>query len=54
VPLQSEPYSSRRDTVTFVICLLLAVAARLTPLTYAEAIASGIRDTILFPFLRLQ
>ena len=54
MPPQSEPYSSRRDTVTFVICLLLAVAARLTPLTYAEAIASGIRDTILFPFLRLQ
>jgi rod shape-determining protein MreC len=54
VPPQSEPYSSRRDTVTFVVCLLLAVAARMAPLTYAEAIASSIRNTILFPFLRLQ
>jgi rod shape-determining protein MreC len=26
----------------------------MAPLTYAEAIASGIRNTILFPFLRLQ
>ena len=49
-----EPYSSRRDTVTFVLCVLLAVAARLAPLSYAETIASGIRNTILFPFLRLQ
>ena len=37
-----------------MICLLLAVAARLAPLSYADAIASGIRDTILYPFLRLQ
>lgn len=50
----SEPYSSRRDTVTFALCILLAVAARLAPLSYAETIASGIRNTILFPFLRLQ
>ncbi len=50
----SVPYSSRRDTVTFVICILLSVAARLAPLSYAETIASGLRDTILFPFLRLQ
>ncbi len=50
----SEPYSSRRDTVTFVLCLSLAIAARLAPLGYAETIASSIRNTILFPFLRLQ
>ena len=50
----SEPYSSRRDTVTFVLCILLAVAARLAPLSYAETIASGLRNTILFPFLLLQ
>ncbi len=50
----SEPYSSRRNTVTFVICLLLAVTARLIPLSQAEAIASGIRNSILSPFLRLQ
>ncbi len=54
MPQLSEPYSSRRDTVTFVLCILLAVAARLTPLSYAETIASGLRNTILFPFLRLQ
>ncbi len=50
----SVPYSSRRDTVTFVICILLSVAARLAPLSYAETIASKLRDTILFPFLLLQ
>ncbi len=54
MPQLSEPYSSRRDTITFVICLILAVTARLTPVIYAEAIASAIRDTVLSPFLRLQ
>jgi len=37
-----------------VICLIFAVTARLTPATYAEAIASTIRETVLSPFLRLQ
>ena len=36
------------------MCILLAVTARLVPLSYAEAVASGIRNSILFPFLRLQ
>ncbi len=54
MPQLSEPYSSRRDTITFVICLILAVTARLTPVTYAEAIASATRETVLSPFLRLQ
>lgn len=54
MPQRTEPYSSRRDTITFVVCLLLAVVARVAPLSYAEAFASGIRQTILFPFLRLQ
>ncbi len=50
----SKPFSSRRDTLTFVICLIFAVTARLTPATYAEAIASTIRETVLSPFLSLQ
>ena len=54
MPQLSQSYSSRRDTVTFVLCILLAVAARLAPLSYAETIASGLRNTILFPFLLLQ
>jgi rod shape-determining protein MreC len=33
---------------------MLAVAARLAPLTYTDPIASGIRETILAPFLELQ
>lgn len=33
---------------------MLAVTARLTPVTYAEAIARAMRDTVLSPFLHLQ
>ena len=50
----SEPYSSRGDTIAFSVCVMLAVAARLAPLTYTDPIASGIRETILAPFLELQ
>lgn len=52
--LSSEPYSSRRDTVAFLVCLSLAVAVRLAPVQFAEALASGIRETLLVPFLQLQ
>ena len=52
--LSSEPYSSRADTVTFLVCISLAVIVRLAPIQYAEALASGIRETLLVPFLQLQ
>ena len=52
--LSSEPYSSRADNVTFLVCISLAVIVRLAPIQYTEALASGIRVTLLVPFLQLQ
>ncbi len=52
--LSSQPYSSRADNVTFLVCLSLAVIVRLAPTQYSQALASGIRETLLVPFLQLQ
>lgn len=49
-----ESYASRRDTVAFVFCLLLAVVARADPLNVSDDVASGIRQTLLRPMLALQ
>lgn len=49
-----DSYASRRDTVAFIVCLLLAVVARATPTTVTDGIASGLRRTVLVPFLALQ
>ena len=49
-----QSYSSRRDTVTFLVCLSLAAVIRLSPLPFAEGLASGIRESLLVPFLQLQ
>ncbi len=40
--------------MTFLVCLSLAAAVRLAPLPFADALASGIRETLLAPFLQLQ
>lgn len=49
-----DQFSSRRDTLVFVVCLLLAVVARLAPPTIQDSVASMVRGTVLAPFLALQ
>ncbi len=46
--------SSRRDTLAFVICLVLAVVARVSPPAAQDAVAAGITRTVLAPFLFVQ
>lgn len=46
--------SSRRDTIAFVACLVLAVAARVSPPGVQDAVAAGITRTVLAPFLFVQ
>ncbi len=49
-----DSYSSRRDTLAFVVCLVLAVAARMSPPVIQDAVAAGITRTVLAPFLFVQ
>lgn len=49
-----DSYATRRDTVTFIVCLVLAVAARAAPSSVTDGFASGLRSTVLAPLLRLQ
>jgi len=54
VNLAPGSFSSRRDTLAFVICLLLSFAARLAPPTVQDAAATTFSRTVLAPFLFLQ
>lgn len=49
-----DRFSSPRDTLAFVVCILLAIAARLAPPPLQDGIASAVRGTVLVPFLSLQ
>lgn len=50
----SERYASRRDTFAFIVCLLLALAARGTPASWQDAISTELRETVLAPFIWLE
>lgn len=50
----SESYASRRDTIAFVVCLVLAVVARADPLGVSPQIAAALRSSVLVPFISLQ
>jgi len=54
VKLAPDPFSSRRDTLAFVICLALSLAARLAPPPVQDAVATTFSRTVLAPFLLLQ
>ena len=49
-----ERDGSRRDTLLFVICLLLSITARSLPGQWGVAVASGFRQTLLAPLIGLQ
>jgi rod shape-determining protein MreC len=54
VSFASERYASRRDTLAFIICLTLSVAARMTPAAWHDAVSARLRGSLLLPVIALQ
>lgn len=52
--LASERYASRRDTLAFIVCLTLSVAARMTPVTWHDSVSARLRGSLLRPVIALQ
>jgi rod shape-determining protein MreC len=52
--LGADRYASRADTLVFLGCLALSVAALSLPPGWRDMIAGGLRQTVLAPLLRLQ
>jgi len=50
----SERFASRWDTLAFVACVGLALMARALPEAAQEAVSSGVRRTLLAPFLLVE
>ncbi len=50
----SERFASRRDTIVFLVCLLLGVGARAAPSELSMPLAAGVRQFLLAPLLELQ
>ena len=50
----SERFASRWDTLAFVGCVGLALMARALPELAQEAVSSGVRRTLLAPFLLVE
>jgi rod shape-determining protein MreC len=50
----SERFASRWDTLAFVACVGLALVARALPERVQEAVAAGVRRTLLAPFLLVE
>lgn len=49
-----ERSRSRRDTIAFLVCLVLACGALFAPAPQADAMARAIRTTVLVPLIWLQ
>lgn len=47
-------FASRRDTVAFAVCVVLSIVGRLAPVDVQNAVATGITNTVLAPFLALE
>ena len=50
----SERSYSRRDTVSFAVCVALSLVGLLSPDAWGRGIADGLRDTVLRPLVWLQ
>lgn len=50
----TERYATRWDTLTFIFCLVLSLLIRFSPDSFTDALATGIRGTILAPLLSLE
>jgi len=47
-------FASRRDTIAFVVCIVLSIAARFAPEDFQHDAASAVRSTVLAPLLAIQ
>src|SRR3989442_990844 len=52
--LGADRYASRADTLVFIGCMLLSIAAMSLPDRWRDPLAKGLRQTVLAPFLWLQ
>src|SRR5438128_4291832 len=52
--LGADRYASRADTLVFIGCILLSIAAMSLPEGGRDPLARGLRQTVLAPFLWLQ
>jgi rod shape-determining protein MreC len=52
--LGADRYTSRADTLVFTGCVLLSIAAMGLPDRWRDPLATGLRQTVLAPFLALQ
>ncbi len=52
--LGADRYASRADTLVFIGCVLLSLAAMSLPDSWRDPIATGLRQTVLAPLLALQ
>jgi rod shape-determining protein MreC len=50
----SERSYTRRDTVLFVVCLVLSFVGLLSPASWGRGISDALRDTVLLPLVWLQ
>jgi rod shape-determining protein MreC len=54
VSLGQERYGSRRDTLAFVVCIVLSLVARSASPQWRDPFASFLRNSLLAPFLALE
>ncbi len=47
-------FASRRDTIAFVVCIVLSIGARVAPENFQHDLASAMRSTVLAPLLAIQ
>ena len=52
--LGQERYGSRRDTLAFVVCIILSLVARSASPQWRDPFASFLRNSLLAPFLALE
>lgn len=52
--LGADRYASRGDTLAFVGCVVLSIAAMSLPDRWRDPLAKGLRQTVLAPFLALE
>jgi rod shape-determining protein MreC len=50
----TDRYASRADTLLFIVCVALSVAALSLPNEWRDPLAQGLRQSVLAPFLFLQ
>src|SRR5260370_35042748 len=50
----TDRYASRADTLLFIACVGLSIAALSVPPQWRDPLAQGLRQSVLAPFLFLQ